>query len=165
MYQRFPGGDADPGEPPTTTTTMPQSVQRAVMAMYVGAAASLIGIAVDLTALSAIRTAIEKRGASMTTAQVNTAVHVEVGFLIAGGLIGAALWLWMAQSCRAGKAWARTVSSVLFGIDTVSVLAGVAVGGGLTRIYGLVVWVIGLIAIILLWQRSSSDYFRRAPRY
>jgi hypothetical protein len=24
--------------------------------------------------------------------------------------------------------------------------------------------VIGLIAIILLWQRSSSDYFR-APRY
>ncbi len=47
-----------------------------------------------------------------------------------------------------------------------SVLVGAAgvQGGGLTRIYGLVVWVIGLIAIILLWQRSSSDYFR-APRY
>jgi hypothetical protein len=170
MYQRFPGGGADPGEPPpttttTTTTTMPQSVQRAVRAMYAGAAASLIGIVVDLTALSAIRSAIEKRSASMTTAQVNNAVHVEVGFLIAGGLIGAALWLWMAQSCRAGKAWARTVSTVFFGIDTLSVVAGVAVGGGLTRIYGLVVWVIGLIAIILLWQRSSSDYFRGAPRY
>jgi hypothetical protein len=25
--------------------------------------------------------------------------------------------------------------------------------------------VIGLIAIIFLWQRSSSDYFRGAPRY
>ncbi len=99
----------------------------------------------------------------MTAAQVNTAVHVEVGFLIASGLIGAALWLWMAQSCRAGKAWARTVSTVLFGINTLSVLAGLAVGGGLTRIYGLVVWVVGLIAIILLWQRSSSDYFRGAP--
>jgi hypothetical protein len=37
-------------------------------------------------------------------------------------------------------------------------------GGGLSRIYGILVWVIGLITIILLWQRSSSGYFR-APRY
>jgi hypothetical protein len=37
-------------------------------------------------------------------------------------------------------------------------------GGGVSRIYGFVVWAIGLIAIILLWQRASSDYFR-APRY
>ncbi len=166
MYQRFPGG-AGPAGPPAPLTTIPQSVQRAVRAMYVGAAASLIGIAVDLTAISAIRSAIAKRGTSMTAAQLNNAVHVEVGFLIAGGLVGAALWLWMAQSCRAGKAWARTVSTVLFGIDTLSVLAGLAAvpGGGLTRIYGLVVWVIGLVAIVFLWQRPSSDYFRGAARY
>jgi hypothetical protein len=166
MYQRFPG-DAGPGQAEPPTATMPQSLQRAVRAMYVGVAASLIGIAVDLTALSAIRRAITKRSTTMTTAQINTAVHVEIGFLIAGGLIGAALWLWMAQSCKAGKGWARTVSTVLFAIDTASVLASIAAvpGGGLTRLYGLVVWVIGLIAIILLWQRSSSDYFRGAPRY
>ena len=165
MYQRFPG-DAGPGQAEPPTATMPQSLQRAVRAMYVGVAASLIGIAVYLTALSAIRSAIAKRSPTLATAQLNTAVHVEVGFLIAGGLIGAALWLWMAQSCKAGKAWARIVSTVFFGIDTLSVLASIAAvpGGGLTRLYGLVVWVIGLIAIILLWQRSSSDYFR-APRY
>jgi hypothetical protein len=167
MYQRFPGDGASPAEPSTTTMTMPQSVQRAVRVMYVGVAASLIGIAVDLTALSAIRRAITRRSTTMTAAQVNTAVHVEVGFLIAGGLIGAALWLWMAQSSKAGKGWARTVSTVFFGIDTLSVLASLTAvpGGGLTRIYSLVVWVIGLIAIILLWQRPSSDYFRGAPRY
>jgi hypothetical protein len=38
-------------------------------------------------------------------------------------------------------------------------------GGGLTRAYGLVVWLVGLIAIILLWQRTSSGYFRSARRY
>jgi hypothetical protein len=167
MYQRFPGGDGPVGPDGLSTAlaTMPQSVQRAVRVMYAGAAASLIGIAVDLTALSAIRSAITKRSATMTAAQVNNAVHVEIGFLIAGGLIGAALWLWMAQSCKAGKGWARTVSTVFFGIDTLSVLASLGgLGGGLTRIYGLVVWVIGLIAIILLWQRPSSDYFSGARR-
>jgi hypothetical protein len=166
MYQRFPGDSASPAGPPAAPATMPQSVQRAVRVMYVGAAASLIGIAVDLTALSAIRSAITRRSTTMTAAQVNTAVHVEVGFLIAGGLIGAALWLWMAQSCKAGKGWARIVSTVLFGIDTLSVLASLGVlGGGATRIYGLVVWVIGLVAIILLWQRPSSGYFGGARRY
>jgi hypothetical protein len=85
---------------------------------------------------------------------------------IAGGLIGAALWLWMAQSCLAGKGWARVVSTVFFGIDTLGVLFGASstLGAGAARFYSLVVWVVGLIAIILLWRRSSSDYFR-APRY
>jgi len=170
MYERFPGG-AGPGGAgqagPSAPAALPQSVKRAVRVMYVGAAASLIGIAVDLTALSAIRKAIAKRSTTMTAAQLNTAVHVEVGFLIAGGLIGAALWIWMAQSCKAGKGWARIVSTVFFGIDTLSALIGLRAvpGGGLIRIFGLIVWVIGLIAIILLWQRPSSAFFRPAPRY
>jgi hypothetical protein len=135
--------------------------------MYVGLAASLLGILVDMTTLSATRSEIIKQNPKFTTTQVNNAEHLEIGLFIAGGLIGAALWLWMAQSCRAGKGWARVVSTVLFGIDTLSVLAGAAgaQGGGLTRIYGFVVWAIGGIAIFLLWQRSSSDYFRGAPRY
>src|ERR1700722_16904470 len=114
MYQRFPGGadPAGPAGPPTAMTTlMPQSVQRGVRAVYARVAGCRIGIAVDLTALSAIRSAITRRSTTMTAAQINTAVHVEVGILIAGGLIGAALWLWMAQSCRAGKGWARIVST------------------------------------------------------
>ena len=119
-----------------------------------------------MTTLSSTRSEILKRNPGYTATQVNNAEHLEIGLFIAGGLIGAALWLWMAQSCRAGKGWARVVSTVFFGIDTLSVLVGVAgvQGGGVSRIYGILVWVIGLIAIVLLWQRSSSDYFR-APRY
>ena len=162
MYQAFPGGADQRDAPPAT---IPQSVQRAVRTMYVGLAASLLGIVVDLTSLSAIRRAIEKRSPTMTAAHVNTAVHFEIGVFIVSGLVGAALWLWMARSCRAGKGWARITSTVFFGIETLSLLASVAAGGGLTRVYGLVVWVVGLIAVIFLWQRSSSDYFRGAPRY
>ena len=164
MYQPYPGG-AEPREP--APASAPPSVLRAVKVMYAGVAVSLIGIVIDMTTLSATRAAIIKHSPTLTTAQVNSAEHVEIGLFIASGLIGAALWLWMAQSCRAGKGWARIVSTVLFAIDTLAVLitnAGTA-GGGLTRAYGLVVWVVGLIAIILLWQRASSGYFRSARRY
>ena len=165
MYQRFPDGARS--REPSPASAAPQSVLRAVRVMYVGLAASLLGILVDMTTLSATRSEIIKQNPKFTTAQINSAEHLEIGLFIASGLIGAALWLWMAQSCRAGKAWARVVSTVLFGIDTLSVLVGAATvpGGGLTRIYGFVIWAIGLIAIFLLWQRSSSDYFRGAPRY
>jgi len=170
MYQQYPG-DGRPPEPGPTPANAPQSITRAVWAMYAGAAASLIGIIVDMTTLSATKSAIIKRSPNLTATQVNNAEHVAIGVFIAGGLIGAALWIWMAQSNRAGKGWARIVSTVLFGIDTVGLLisAGGATtvsGGGATRFYGVVVWLIGLAAIILLWQRASSDYFRRgAPRY
>lgn len=163
MYQSYPGGAQSPEQ---SRANAPQSVLRAVKVMYVGLAASLLGIVVDMTTLSSTRSAILKRNPAYTAAQLNRAEHLQIGFFIAGGIIGAALWLWMAQSCRAGKGWARVVSTVFFGIDTVSVLVGVTAvqGGGVSRIFGILVWVVGLIAIVLLWQRSSSDYFR-APRY
>ena len=163
MYQQFPGGVQAPESSPANA---PQSVLRAVRVMYVGLAASLLGIVVDMTTLSSTRSEILTRNPTFTTAQVNTAEHLEIGIFIASGLIGAALWLWMAQKCRAGRGWARIVSTVFFGIETLSLVIGTAAaqGGGLTRIYGLIVWVIGLIAVVLLWRRSSSDYFS-APRY
>jgi hypothetical protein len=81
-------------------------------------------------------------------------------------VIAAGVWIWMARSCRAGKSWARTVSTVLFAISTIGVFVSVGGGsltaGAATRIYGFVVWIVGLIAIILLWQRASSDYFKGA---
>lgn len=164
MYQRFPGGDAQTDQP--SPASAPQSVVRAVRVMYVGLAASLIGILVDMTTLSSTRSQILKVNPNYTTAQLNNAEHFEIGLFIASGLIGAALWLWMAQKCRVGRSWARIVSTVFFGIDTVSLLVGIrAATGGPARFYSIVVWVIGLVAIVLLWQRSSSEFFRGAPRY
>jgi hypothetical protein len=165
MYQPYPGGDQTPE--PSTRPPIPQSVSRAVQVMYVGAAASLIGIIIDMTTLSSTKSEIIRRSPNLTPTQVTNAEHFAVGLFIVSGLIGAALWVWMAQSCKAGKGWARIVSSVLFGIDTISVIAGAAAvaSGGATRIYGIVVWLIGLAAIILLWQRPSTVFFRGAPSY
>ena len=167
MYQSYPGGAQSgapiPGPGPADA---PQSVVRAAQVMYLGIAASVVGIIIDLLMRHTIRTAIITNSSNMTASQVNDTYHAELALLVVFGLIGAGLWFWMARNCLAGKSWARTTSTVFFAIDTLSVLLGVTVapGGGLTRLYGLVVWVIGLVAIVLLWQRSSSEYFR-APRF
>ena len=154
MYQPYPGGGTaqtpEPSRPP-----VPQTVVRAAQVMYLGAAASLVGIIIDMTTLSSTKSEIIKRNPSLTPTQVNNAEHFAIGIFIVEGLIGVALWLWMAQSCKAGRNWARIVSTVLFGLETIGVLAGAAAvaSGGAVRIYGIVIWVIGLAAIILLWRR------------
>jgi hypothetical protein len=164
-YQPYPGGTQLPPEP-ATRPPVPPSITRAVQLMYAGAVASLIGIVIDILARHAIRNALATRKTAhpLTTSQLNSDYHVVLGVLIAGGLIGAALWLWMAQSSKAGKNWARIVSTVLFAIDTLSVLAGAVTSAGPARIFSILVWLIGLGAIILLWRRSSTEYFK-APRY
>ena len=166
MYQQYPGG-ARANEPAPGPASAPLSVNRAAQVMYLGAVASVIGIVIDLLMRHTIRTAIVQHSSKLTAAQVNDTYHAELIVLVIFGLIGAGLWLWMARSCLAGKSWARVTSTVLFAIDTISVLLGGAAarGGGLIRFYGLILWVIGLIAIVLLWRRASSDYFRAAPRY
>jgi len=165
MYQPYPGGAQVPE--PSERPPAPPSVLRAVQVMYAGAAASLIGIVIDMTTLSSTKSEIIRRNPSLTATQVSNAEHVAIGLFIVSGLLGAGLWIWVAQMCKAGRNWARIVGTVLFAIDTISVFAGAATvpGGGATRIYSILVWLIGLATVILLWQRASSDYFRSAPRY
>src|SRR5215469_10960932 len=162
MYQPYPGGTAQTPEP--SSPPVPQSITRAVQFMYAGAAASLVGIIISLTTISSLKSDIIKRYPNYTQTQVNNAEHVAIGAAIVVGLITVGLWLWMAQMNKAGKNWARIVSSVLFGLSTISLLsslasAGVATGG-VARFYGIIVWLIGLGAIVMLWQRQSSDYFK-----
>ena len=161
MYQPYPGSTQMPevSRPPA-----PKPVLNAVRFMYAGAALSLIGIVVDLTTLSATKRAIEKKDPTLTLSQVNSREHVLlVGFIVAG-LIGVAIWLWLARSCRSGKNWARITGTVLFGIATLDLLAGFGLPvSGVVHIYGILVWLIGLGAVIFLWQRASTAFFKWTP--
>jgi hypothetical protein len=164
MYQPYPGGSEAPE--PVRPAAAPTSVTRAVQAMYVGAAASLIGIIITIIDRHAIRTTLANHNHKLTASQLNTDYHVALGVAIVGGLIGVGLWIWMAFMCKAGKSWARIVSSVFFGIETINLGVGSAATGtgGATRIYGILIWLIGLVAIIFLWQRPSTEFFKGAPQ-
>jgi hypothetical protein len=166
MYQPYPGGSQAPE--PSRPVAAPTTVARAVQVMYVGAAASLIGIVITVLDRHAIRTAIINHNHKLTASQVTSDYHAALGIAIVGGLIGVGLWIWMAMMCRAGRSWARIVSTVFFGIETIDLAIGSAVpggGSGVSRIYGILVWLIGLIAVIFLWQRPSTEYFKGEQQY
>jgi len=159
MYQPYPAGAQ---LPETQRPPAPASVRNAVKVMYAGAVASLISIVVDLTTLSATESASEQHFPKLTTSQVNGQGRVLMAGWIVGGLIGAGLWIFIARACNSGKSWARITGTVLFGIATVQGGPSILVvpEAALVKLFWLVIWLVGLGAVVFLWRGSSSAFFK-----
>jgi hypothetical protein len=161
MYQPYP--TAGGPEPTQERPPLPQSVANAVKLMYAGAALSVIEIIISLATIHAVKRAIERAFPHYTTTRVHNLEVFDIALVVISGLIGVALWLLMARLNASGRSWARIVASVLFGIDTlelVSVFARPHAVLGL--LFAVLMWLVGLGAIILLWRKDSSAYFQSA---
>lgn len=160
-YQPYPS-TGKPVEPDRGEA--PPSVQKAVKLMYVGAAVSVVGLIVSLiiplTNIASSKATIKRNYPKMTASQVNQAFNVSIGVAVIFGLIGAVLWLWMARANSQGKSWARITSSVFFALETLSLLTVRNAPSVLGVVLTVVTWVIGLGAIIFLWRKESSDFFK-----
>ncbi len=157
MYQPYPGGAPMPeAEPPLA----PAGVRNAVRLMYAGAAASLIGIAVDIGTLSGTKSAMQKRFPNLTPDQATAQNLPLIMGWIAAGLVGAALWILLARAGQRGRNWARITGTVLFAIAAVEAFGNLVVPeAALVKVFWFVIWLIGLACVVLLWQRSSSAFF------
>ena len=100
------------------------------------------------------------------------------------GLAVVALWLWMARANGRGRNWARTLSTVLFGLATLEqitarsqypggYLAHFVIGGHVysvipsvfgATVLGLIVprllWLPGVAVVWLLWRPASGGFFK-----
>jgi hypothetical protein len=160
MYQPYPGSETQ--LPPAQRPPAPASVVIAVRAMYAGAAASLLGIVVDLLTVGATKTAIARHSPHLTASQVDSTQHALIAGFVAGGVIAAVVWVVLARSCQHGRGWARITGTVLFGLATVDTLVGLTTPVALAaRLWALVVWLAGLAAVVFLWRRASRTYFRQ----
>lgn len=147
----------------------PKSVIGAVRLMYAGAAMNAISLTVALASIGALRTTIEKDSPGLASSQVNANVHMFIVTTIIGNLIGFGLWIWMAFMNRAGKDWARITGTVFFGIDIVGGLVFFlieATGWETTWSRGItiIICLIGLRAVILLWRKESTAFFKGQPQ-
>jgi len=158
MYQPYPSTDK-PVEPERPEA--PQSVLNAVKLMYAGAAVSTVSLIISLVSIGGTKDAIRKARPSLTPAQVNQLNTFIIALAVVSGVIGVALWLWMAQKNGQGRNWARILSTVLFGLATLDMFGVLSQPKTvLGLVFPVLTWLIGLGAVILLWRRESTEFFK-----
>jgi magnesium-transporting ATPase (P-type) len=139
----------------------PPSILNAVKLMYVGAAISTVSLIVSLVDISGTKAAIRKARPNLTATQVSQLNTFIITLAIVSGVVGIALWLWMAWANGQGKNWARIVSTVFFGLATLDLIG---VFSQPKTVFGLVfpvlTWLVGLGAVWLLWRPDSSAFFK-----
>jgi hypothetical protein len=162
-YPSTPGGTV----PEPSRAEPPASVRNAVRLMYAGAALSAIVVIVTLVTIASLKVNILAHYPHYTATQRHTAEVAAVISSIIGGLIAIGLWLWMAWANLRGRNWARIVAAVFFGINTLDLIVSFArVHAVGSVIVSILVWLVGLGAIVLLFNKESAAYFKQpsAPR-
>ena len=158
MYQPYPssGKPVEPERPPA-----PPSVQNALKLMYIGAAVSTVSLLVSLLSIGGTKDAIKKAKPTLTAAQVNQLNTFIITLAVVSGVIGVALWLWMARANGQGKNWARIVSTVLFGLATVDLFGVLSQPKTLLGlVFPVLTWLVGLGAVFMLWRKENNDFYR-----
>jgi hypothetical protein len=131
--------------------------------MYTGAALSAISLIVSVLSFHAIERAIRNASSTLTAHQVHNDAIVAVTVVVVESLIAIGLWLLMAWGNKNGQNWARITATVLFGLNTLFLLIGftrASVSASLA--FSVLVWLVGLGAIVMLWRKESSQYFAAA---
>ena len=148
-------------------SAIPAPVRKAVRFMLGGGAMTLLVAVFWLIVAFADKNALtDSNGKKLSNGQFAGGV---VQVFLVEFLIPTILWVLMARFNRAGATWARIVASVLCAIDTYlsfGLVNSLRSGETLTVadivyiVLTLASWVIGVIAIALLWRGESSVYFR-----
>jgi hypothetical protein len=159
MYQPYP--TPGPAQEPEQIRP-PRSVLNAVKLMYAGAALEVIAVIIAVVTIGSLKSAILARHPAYTAAQLHSAEVARTVPLVIGGLIAIGLWLWMAWANGKGRSWARIVSAVFFGINTLDLLISLLqVHAVATLIIGVVIWLVGLGAIVLIFSKESGAFYNR----
>ena len=139
----------------------PPSVVNAVKLMYTGAAISTVSLIVSFIDIGGTKAAIRRARPSLTVAQVNQLNTFIISLAIVSGLLGIALWLWMARANGQGKNWARIVSTVLYGQATLDMNGEYSEPKTVIGlVFPVLTWLVGLAAIWLLWRPDSTAFFK-----
>jgi hypothetical protein len=153
-----------------------RTVRAAVRLMYAGAAVSTVNLIIFLALTGDIVARHAILGYHLTAAQVGQLLSTSaITVPIVVGLVPVALWLWMARATGRGRNWARVLSTVLFGLATLSLTSVFpqpvfnisfvpavhlsfvpALGPTVT----LLTWLAGGAAVWLLYRPASTPFFK-----
>ncbi len=139
---------------------LPTPVLAACWLMYLGAAFSLLHTLVILAMIGKVKAAIIRTHPVFPANTARSLAAVASVEVLVVGVVVVALWIWLASASKQGRRWVRTAGTVLFGAGTFIEFVVLGIPGvASVKAFGFIVWLIGLAAVILLWQRKSGEYF------
>ena len=152
----------------------PASLKNAVRLMWAGAGLSVLYLVVSLAMLHSlkddIRDELRSRGESFTQSDIDTAYQVAIVSLVVFGVIGIALWVWMALMNGRGRNWARITATVFGGLNIVinvlgltgaSTTSGASIVGVLFSVANLI---IAVGALVFMYRKDASAYYAAMSR-
>jgi hypothetical protein len=145
-------------------TRSPRPVLNAVRLMCAVAILELAVLATVLVTIGTVRSAIVQY---FTVAQWHTALLTQIVPLAAGAPIVAVLWLWLAWANGRGYDWARFASMALVGLLTLELVTGLGAGAAVYAPGDLIAisvpWLVGLVAMVLIFSSTANPYYQQPP--
>ena len=152
-----------------------RTVRAAVRVMYAGAAVSTVNLIIFLAVIVEIKAYHAILGYHLTAAQVSQLNTLAIAVPVVLDLVPIALWLWMAQETGRGRNWARVLSTMLFGLATLSLTSvfpqpvinisfvptvHISFVPALGAIVPVLTWLAGAASVWLLWRPASTPFFK-----
>lgn len=164
VAQPYQGFEA--GFEPVVPDGPPRPLRIGVSLMWVGAALSILSAVVAYFMVDTVNALVARELSAQGMPELATPEFLDlmegaiVVGLVAGGVISAGLWAWMAVKNGQGRAWARVVGTVLAGLYVLNFLSGLAQAGASgTAVLGALQVGMAVTIVVLMWQPASSGYY------
>ncbi len=143
---------------------VPPVVRNALGVMYTGlgvTAVALILSIVDMVRLDH-QAAIKQFSNPALSQQDNTSLGIIVICAFCTGVVGAVMWPLCAWAVRKGRQWGAIVATAAFGLDAIPLLLILvfAHDAPLSKLMSILIWALGLVAVILLWNSQSRAFYK-----
>jgi serine/threonine protein kinase len=153
-----------PGSRRPRRAEVPAPVINALRLMYTGLAATVLAIILSVVDIAHLGN-LAKQYQYVNTVAYNRE-NLSIGLIaivaLVGGIVGVVIWILCAVAVRRGRQWGAVLGTVFFGLDFAGMLV-IAAGthdDPATIIMSVLVCLIGLVAVILLWQNQSRAFYR-----
>jgi hypothetical protein len=147
-------------------SVIPGPVRKAVRFMLAGGlTTAVVGVFLIIATIADKNVLTSSNGKKLSSADFASGVISTVVTYV----ILVAIWVLMARMNRSGHNWARILASVFWAISTYDAysLVNSLRGGDTITVVGVVyivgtlaIWVVGVLAIAMLWRSESSVYFK-----
>jgi len=145
--------------------TVPHSartVRAAVTLIYLAALAELATVLTIVATSGTVEAYVRRTAPSASHATALSLTEDKIT-----GPIAVVLLLWLAWAVGRRHDWARVVFLICWGVATLSMLAALAEGAAVAApadfAGGMLVWLLQLTAVLLIFARKSTPYYRPEP--